>query len=123
LQRDEPFCAHLNTSLTLSKTTTTTTTTTTTNISTDCALLLPWIYATPPFFFSRVQVLAPTRELAQQIHAECVKFGPAAGLPGPSGGAVVLYGGVPLGGQVKELAAKPTVRRRARDLECSPGQP
>lgn len=55
-------------------------------------------------------MLAPTRELAQQIHAECAKFGPAAGLSGPSGSTTVVYGGVPLSAQVKELSAnKPAV--------------
>lgn len=45
-----------------------------------------------------VLVLAPTRELVQQIAAEAEKFAKAAGAR-----VVVLYGGVPKGDQVREL--------------------
>ena len=43
-------------------------------------------------------VMAPTRELALQIHAEAVKFGGAVGAR-----AVCLYGGSPKGPQAREL--------------------
>jgi len=47
-----------------------------------------------------VLVLAPTRELAQQIAVEADKFARAAGAR-----VVVLYGGAPKGDQVRELKA------------------
>lgn len=62
-------------------------------------------------------MLAPTRELAQQIHAECAKFGPSAGLSGPSGSTTVVYGGVPLSAQVKELSTN-----QARVVVATPGR-
>merc|ERR1712070_887728 len=45
-----------------------------------------------------ILVLAPTRELAQQIAGEAAKFAPAV-----NGRVVSVYGGVPKGDQVREL--------------------
>ncbi|KAL0210763.1 hypothetical protein P9112_009061 [Eukaryota sp. TZLM1-RC] len=45
-----------------------------------------------------VLVLAPTRELASQIHVECKKFAFKTGLR-----SVVVYGGAPQGPQLREL--------------------
>jgi ATP-dependent RNA helicase DDX5/DBP2 len=47
-----------------------------------------------------VLVLAPTRELANQIQVECTKFGSVQGVS-----SCCIYGGVPLGPQKAELAA------------------
>jgi len=41
--------------------------------------------------------IAPTRELAQQIHVECEKFGNSSGLY-----TAVLYGGIPQGHSIKQ---------------------
>ena len=48
-----------------------------------------------------VMVLAPTRELAQQIDLECVKFGKHGGVR-----SVCVYGGVPIGAQVPQTATR-----------------
>ena len=45
-----------------------------------------------------VLVLAPTRELANQIHEECVKFGRALGIQ-----ATCVYGGAPKGPQMRDV--------------------
>jgi len=53
----------------------------------------------------RVLVLAPTRELAQQINAECDKFGPLF-----STSSTCVFGGAPIGQQQSTLRQqKPTV--------------
>ena len=44
-------------------------------------------------------VMAPTRELAQQIHVEADKFGRACGIK-----VAVVYGGAPKGPQIGELS-------------------
>ena len=50
-------------------------------------------------------VLAPTRELAVQINAECEKFGKHAGIT-----STCVYGGAPIGAQQSALSKiKPTV--------------
>jgi ATP-dependent RNA helicase DDX5/DBP2 len=46
-----------------------------------------------------VLILAPTRELAIQIQQECSKFGSSSRLKN-----CCLYGGVPRGGQIRELS-------------------
>jgi len=46
--------------------------------------------------------MAPTRELAAQIHAECDKFAAAAGLAA-KGACAVVYGGTPLSAQQRQL--------------------
>jgi ATP-dependent RNA helicase DDX5/DBP2 len=43
-------------------------------------------------------VLAPTRELANQIHVEATKFGRSSGIL-----ATCVYGGAPKGGQLREI--------------------
>ena len=43
-------------------------------------------------------IMAPTRELALQIHAEAAKFGPSVGCT-----AVAVYGGAPKARQVSAL--------------------
>ena len=53
-------------------------------------------------------VLAPTRELALQIHAECERFGRPAGVH-----AVAVYGGAPMGDQ------KDALRAAAREVSVS----
>ena len=60
-------------------------------------------------------VLAPTRELAVQIHEECVRFGHPCGVR-----TACIYGGVPKGPQVMALKKAPEVvvatPGRLRDL-------
>jgi len=46
----------------------------------------------------RALILAPTRELASQIGAECIAWAPLCGL-----GACIVYGGTPVGPQIAEL--------------------
>lgn len=53
---------------------------------------------------SRAIILAPTRELAQQIEDECKSFARRSGLDG-----VVLIGGSPMGAQLRGLRNKPNV--------------
>lgn len=53
---------------------------------------------------SRAIILAPTRELAQQIEDECKTFARRSGLDG-----VVLIGGSPMGPQLRGLRNKPNV--------------
>lgn len=53
---------------------------------------------------SRAIILAPTRELAQQIEDECKSFARRSGLDG-----VVLIGGSPMGAQLRGLRSKPNV--------------
>jgi len=53
----------------------------------------------------RALVLAPTRELAMQIHGECAKFGNQVGIA-----STCIYGGVPVSAQVSEMKSnKPDV--------------
>jgi superfamily II DNA/RNA helicase len=59
----------------------------------------------------RVLVLAPTRELAQQIEVECLKFGGVAKVSSQA-----VFGGVPKGPQVKALKEKPDL------LVATPGR-
>ncbi|HYH03338.1 MAG TPA: DEAD/DEAH box helicase, partial [Bacillota bacterium] len=53
---------------------------------------------------SRAIIIAPTRELAQQIEEECISFARKSGLNG-----VVLIGGSPMGKQLQGLRNKPNV--------------
>ena len=53
---------------------------------------------------SRAIIIAPTRELAQQIEAECISFAKRSGLNG-----VVLIGGAPMGRQLQGLSRHPNV--------------
>ena len=53
---------------------------------------------------SRAIIIAPTRELAQQIEDECISFAKRSGL-----GGVVLIGGSPMGKQLRDLRDKPNV--------------
>lgn len=53
---------------------------------------------------SRAIIVAPTRELAQQIEDECITFARKSGLNG-----VVLIGGSPMGKQLRGLREKPNV--------------
>lgn len=53
---------------------------------------------------SRAIIIAPTRELAQQIEDECISFARRSGLSG-----VVLIGGTPMGKQLRALRDKPNV--------------
>lgn len=59
----------------------------------------------------RVLVLAPTRELAQQIGREAEKFAPVARAV-----IVTVYGGVPKGDQIRQL------RKGADMLIATPGR-
>lgn len=53
---------------------------------------------------SRVLIIAPTRELAQQIEAECKKIARGSGLTG-----ALLIGGSSMGNQLRDLRNKPRV--------------
>ncbi len=53
---------------------------------------------------SRAIIIAPTRELAQQIEDECISFARRSGLNG-----VVLIGGAPMGKQLRTLRERPNV--------------
>ncbi len=53
---------------------------------------------------SRAIIIAPTRELAQQIEDECISFARRSGL-----GGVVLIGGSPMGKQLRGLRERPNV--------------
>jgi superfamily II DNA/RNA helicase len=53
---------------------------------------------------SRAIILAPTRELAQQIEDECKSFARRSGLNG-----VVLIGGAPMGSQLRGLRERPNI--------------
>ncbi len=53
---------------------------------------------------SKVLIIAPTRELAQQIEEECRSIAKGSGLFG-----VLLIGGTPMGPQLRDLRSKPRV--------------
>lgn len=53
---------------------------------------------------SRALIIAPTRELAQQIEDECRSIAKNSGLAG-----VLLIGGTPMGPQLRDLRSKPRV--------------
>ncbi len=53
---------------------------------------------------SRALIVAPTRELAQQIEEECRSIGKNSGLSG-----VLLIGGTPMGPQLRDLRSKPRI--------------
>ena len=53
---------------------------------------------------SRAIIIAPTRELAQQIEDECISFARKSGLNG-----VVLIGGSPMGKQLQGLRGRPNI--------------
>lgn len=55
-------------------------------------------------------IMAPTRELAMQIHQECKKFAKAEGLR-----CVCIYGGSGVASQISEL------KRGAEIIVCTPG--
>jgi len=67
-----------------------------------------------------VLVLAPTRELAQQIHVEAVKFASAV-----KARSVCIFGGVPKGEQCRELrgGADILIATPGRLLDLCAGQP
>lgn len=58
-----------------------------------------------------VLILAPTRELAVQIQEECIKFGSSSQIK-----STCVYGGVPKGGQIREL------RRGVEVVVATPGR-
>lgn len=53
---------------------------------------------------SKALVVAPTRELAQQIEAECRDMGKGGGFTG-----ALLLGGMAYGPQLRDLRAKPRI--------------
>ena len=53
---------------------------------------------------SRALIIAPTRELAQQIEAECKELARGSGLSG-----AVLIGGTSMGPQLRDLRARPRI--------------
>jgi ATP-dependent RNA helicase RhlE len=53
---------------------------------------------------SRALIIAPTRELAQQIEAESRKIAAGSGISG-----AVLIGGSPMGSQIRDLRANPQI--------------
>ena len=60
---------------------------------------------------SKAIILAPTRELAQQIEEQCRKIGKGSGLDG-----ALLIGGMPMGPQLRELKHTPRI------VICTPGR-
>lgn len=56
-------------------------------------------------------ILAPTRELAVQIQAECTKFGKSSRIRNTA-----VYGGAPKGGQIRDL------QRGAEIVVATPGR-
>lgn len=67
------------------------------------AFLLPIMHMCGSSKVLEAVVLAPTRELASQIKAECDKFSP------PSFTSVCVYGGVPKHAQIAGLKAQPNL--------------
>ena len=53
---------------------------------------------------SRALIVAPTRELAQQIEQECRSIGQGSGLTG-----AILIGGAPIGPQLRDLRSRPRI--------------
>ncbi|POM66725.1 ATP-dependent RNA helicase DBP2 [Phytophthora palmivora] len=73
-----------------------------------CVCFLPYLQ---PGDGPIVLIIAPTRELAVQIQAECNKFGASSKIKN-----TCVYGGVPKGGQIADL------RRGVEICICTPGR-
>lgn len=68
------------------------------------AFALPILHQLMVFADSRALIVAPTRELAQQIEQECRSIGKGSGLNG-----ALLIGGSAMGPQLRDLRAKPRI--------------
>jgi ATP-dependent RNA helicase RhlE len=68
------------------------------------AFALPILHKLMSSPHARVLIVAPTRELAQQIEAECRSLGKGSGLSG-----ALLIGGTNMGGQTRDLRGKPRI--------------
>jgi ATP-dependent RNA helicase RhlE len=68
------------------------------------AFAVPVINQLMLFPGSKALILAPTRELAQQIEAECRAIGKGSGLMG-----ALLIGGAPMGPQLRDLRTNPRI--------------
>lgn len=68
------------------------------------AFALPLLHRLMAEPLSKAIIIAPTRELAEQIEAECRSFATGSGLRG-----AVLIGGAPMGPQMRELRANPSL--------------
>lgn len=68
------------------------------------AFAIPALHQLMTFADSRVLIVAPTRELAQQIEQECRSLGKGSGLTG-----ALLIGGSAMGPQLRDLRAKPRI--------------
>ena len=68
------------------------------------AFMLPIIQALMTQPQSRALIIAPTRELAQQIEQECRSLGKGTGLTG-----ALLIGGTSMGPQLRDLRANPRI--------------
>jgi superfamily II DNA/RNA helicase len=68
------------------------------------AFALPILHHLMTYSDSRVLIVAPTRELAQQIEQECRSIGKGSGLSG-----ALLIGGSAMGPQLRDLRAKPRI--------------
>ena len=68
------------------------------------AFAVPVINALVTQQTARALIVAPTRELAQQIEQECRSIGKAGGFSG-----AILIGGTAMGGQLRDLRANPRI--------------
>jgi ATP-dependent RNA helicase RhlE len=68
------------------------------------AFALPALHHLMTFADSRALIVAPTRELAQQIEQECRSIAKSSGLRG-----ALLIGGSAMGPQLRDLRAKPRI--------------
>jgi ATP-dependent RNA helicase RhlE len=68
------------------------------------AFALPALHQLMTFADSRALIVAPTRELAQQIEQECRSIAKGSGLRG-----ALLIGGSAMGPQLRDLRAKPRI--------------
>lgn len=68
------------------------------------AFALPLLHAVISDRQNRALIVAPTRELAEQIEQECRSFAKNSGLLG-----ALLIGGAPMGPQLRDLRAKPNI--------------
>jgi ATP-dependent RNA helicase RhlE len=68
------------------------------------AFSIPVIHALTTRQNAKALIVAPTRELAQQIEQECRSIGKGGGFTG-----AILIGGTGMGGQLRDLRAKPRI--------------
>lgn len=68
------------------------------------AFAVPLLHKLMADRFSQALILAPTRELAQQIEQQCREIAKGSGLDG-----ALLIGGMPMGPQLRELKFRPRI--------------